>query len=98
CLCRDILVFWTRVNRIINPTVTIYWAILAGSVPATDSEESRASLRLVLPDSWPITNYRDGGRHPRADGVLRLPDRARDRSANGAAVHRPVCRGLVGDR
>ena len=54
-------------------------------------------FRFVLQDPGRHPDHRDGRGHRRADGVLRLPDPARHRAADDAAVHRPVARGLLRD-
>ena len=54
-------------------------------------------FRFVLQNPGRHPDHRDGRGHPRADGVFRLPDRARHRAADVAAVHRPLGRRLLGD-
>src|SRR4029079_4489685 len=54
----------------VNRTVTINWAILAGSAQYADSEEPRAAFRFVLQNPGRHPDRRDGCSHPRADGIF----------------------------
>ena len=82
---------------VINRTLTINWANLAGSartalVPGGTYRckvSSISSGRSVRRASAAMARG-----HAGADRLFRLPDRARDGAADGAAVHRPVARGF----
>jgi hypothetical protein len=62
---------FTRVDgRFVNRTVTINWAILAGSAPSRRFRGMPCQLSFRFSKPWVPADHRDGGGYPCADGFF----------------------------